>query len=57
MSKIFEKAKKYYENGLWTEKHLAALVSAGRLTQEEYDEIIAVSGREYPAGWQEVPNE
>lgn len=57
MSKIFEKAKKYYENGLWTERHLAALVSAGRLTQEEYDEIIAGSGGEYPAGWQEVPNE
>ena len=46
MSNIFEKAKKYYENGLWTVKHLAALVSAGRLTQEENDEIVSGSGEE-----------
>lgn len=57
MSKIFEKAKKYYEEGRWTRKYIQALLTAGKLTQEEYDEIIAGSGGEYPAGWQEVSNE
>lgn len=41
MSKTFEKAKKYYELGLWTEMHLTALVEAGKLTQEEYEMITA----------------
>ncbi len=46
MNKIFEKAKKYYEEGHWTRKYIQALVAAGKLTQEEYDEIIAGSGGE-----------
>ena len=36
---IFEMAKKYYQEGLWSKHRLAALVAAGKLTTEEYAEI------------------
>ena len=39
-SKIYEKAKKYYQDGLWSAARLQALVDAGKLTQDEYDEIV-----------------
>lgn len=39
-SAIFEKAKSYYNEGLWGKKHLEALIKVGKLTQEEYDEIV-----------------
>lgn len=35
---VFEKAKEYYPK-LWDEARLAALVKAGKLTEEEYTEI------------------
>lgn len=38
-STIFEKAKKYYEQGFWTKKMLEALVKKGRLFDWEYAEI------------------
>lgn len=43
-SRIFEKAKRYYEEGLWTKAHLRALTKAGKLTLVEYAEI---TGEEY----------
>ena len=36
---IFEMAKKYYQEGLWSKHRLATLVAAGKLTTEEYAEI------------------
>ena len=40
MSRIYKMAKKYYDKGLWTETDLQKLVDEGKLTQEEYDEIV-----------------
>ena len=40
MSRIYKMAKKYYDKGLWTEADLQKLVDEGKLTQEEYDEIV-----------------
>ena len=40
MSRIYKMAKKYYEKGLWTAADLQRLVEEGKLTQEEYDEIV-----------------
>lgn len=36
----FEKAKYYYDKGLWNEARLQALVAKGWLTEEEYKDII-----------------
>ena len=36
----FEKAKYYYDRGLWNEVKLQALVRKGFITQAEYDEIV-----------------
>lgn len=36
---VFELAKKYYPK-LWDEKRLVALVAAGKLTEEQYIELI-----------------
>lgn len=38
-STIFEKAKSYYDEGLWKKSYIRALVKAGKLTEEEYTEI------------------
>lgn len=46
MSRIFKIAKKNYDKGLWTEADLQKLVDAGKLTQEEYDEIVGVDSGE-----------
>ena len=37
---MFEKAKMYYENGVWSKKILQLLANRGRLTKEEYDRIV-----------------
>ena len=37
---IYEMAKKYYPR-LWSIERLKALVSAGKLTQEQADEIMS----------------
>lgn len=37
--KKIEKYKRFYENGFWTRKMVAALVYDGKLTPEEYEEI------------------
>ena len=43
-SAIFEKAVRYYEEGLWKKSYIRALVRAGKLTVSEYTEIV---GEEY----------
>ena len=35
-----ETMRYYYTSGLWPLKGLAKLLQAGRITQEQYDEII-----------------
>lgn len=37
--KVYEMAKKYYPR-LWDIKRIEALYEAGKLTEEEYNEII-----------------
>lgn len=37
---MFEKIKHYYALGLYKEKHLARLLAAGALTEEEYYDIL-----------------
>ena len=36
----FELAKKNYNRGLWTADMLEKLVDRGKLTQEQYNEIV-----------------
>ena len=40
-TKAYELAKKYYPN-LWGKETLQQLVNAGKLTPEEYEEIVGV---------------
>ena len=40
---VFEKAKEYYPR-LWPIERLDALLKAGKLTQEQYDEILKKAG-------------
>lgn len=37
---VFEMAQKYYPR-LWSKDRLEALLAAGKLTQEEYDSLVA----------------
>ena len=37
---MFEKIKHYYEIGLYKQFHLKKLVSAGAISQDEYDLIV-----------------
>lgn len=39
-SKMFEKIKKYYELGKWTESMVKDAVEKGKITEAEYVEII-----------------
>lgn len=39
---VYELAKEYYPQ-YWSIERLDALLEAGKLTQAEYDEIVAVS--------------
>lgn len=36
----FDKAKAYYDKGLWSKAMLANLVKKGFITQSEYDRIV-----------------
>lgn len=38
--KDFDLAKKKYDSGLWAEDVLAKLVVKGRLTRDQYEEIV-----------------
>ena len=42
----FDLAKKNYERGLWTADMLLKLVDRGKLTQEQYIEIVGVQEQE-----------
>ena len=44
MSKMYEKVKKYYDTGLWSEERVRNMVVKGIITEEEYKAII---GKEY----------
>ena len=40
MSKMYEKVKKYYNTGLWSEVRVRNMVVKGIITEEEYKSII-----------------
>lgn len=40
MSNTAQKYKKYYDAGWWSEDMLQTALEKGKITQEEYDEII-----------------
>ena len=44
MSKMYEKVKKYYDTGLWSEERVRNMVIKGIITEEEYASIV---GNEY----------
>ena len=44
MSKMYEKVKKYYNTGLWSEERVRNMVVKGVITEEEYASIV---GKEY----------
>ena len=44
MSKMYEKIKKYYDTGLWSEVRVRNMVVKGIITEEEYASIV---GKEY----------
>ena len=44
MSKMYEKIKKYYNTGLWSEVRVRNMVVKGVITEEEYASIV---GKEY----------
>lgn len=37
---MFDKIKKYYDEGLWNETRVRNMVLKGIITKEEYEEII-----------------
>ena len=44
MSNMYEKIKKYYDTGLWSEERVRNMVIKGIITEEEYKDIV---GNEY----------
>lgn len=36
----FIRIKRFYENGLWTKEQVQDAVDVGKITQEEYSEIV-----------------
>ena len=40
MSKMYEKIKKYYDSGLWSEVRVRNMVVKGVITEEEYASIV-----------------
>ena len=44
MSNMYEKIKKYYDTGLWSEERVRNMVIKGIITEEEYKDI---TGNEY----------
>ena len=40
MSKMYEKIKKYYDTGLWSEERVRNMVIKGIITEEEYASIV-----------------
>lgn len=44
MSRMYEKIKKYYDTGLWSEERVRNMVIKGIITEEEYKDIV---GKEF----------
>ena len=42
MSNFAKKVKAWYDAGLWTLRMVGDALTKGRITQEEYDEIVGV---------------
>ena len=40
MSKMYEKIKRYYDTGLWSEERVRNMVIKGIITEEEYKDIV-----------------
>ena len=40
MSKMYEKVKKYYDTGLWSEERVRNMVIKGIITEKEYKDIV-----------------
>ena len=40
---MFEKIKKWYSMGLWTEEMVRNAVDKGVITEEEYNEILGIT--------------
>lgn len=40
MSKMYEKIKRYYDTGLWSETRVRNMVIKGVITEEEYESIV-----------------
>ena len=47
MSKMYEKVKKYYDTGLWSEERVRNMVIKGIITEEEYKDITGNEYQEY----------
>ena len=37
---MFEKIKKYYDEGLWSEERVRKMVEIGKITEKEYRNIV-----------------
>lgn len=40
---MFEKIKKWYSMGLWTEEMIRNAIDKGVITEEEYNEILGIT--------------
>lgn len=40
MSKMFEDIKRWYREGLWNKKRVEDVYKKGKITKEEYEEIL-----------------
>lgn len=40
MSKFAEKVARYYQMGVWTKRMVEDALAKGRITQDEYDQIV-----------------
>lgn len=40
MSEFAKKVKKYYDGGLWSLARVQKALELGKITQDEYDEIV-----------------
>lgn len=43
-SEYFDKAKEKYSTGKWNKKMLLVLVAGGKITEDEYKEIVGEDG-------------
>lgn len=43
--RMFEKIKKYYDDGLWSEERVRKMVEIGKITEDQYKLIIVDSNK------------